>query len=60
MSGSVPDMNDGEKRFEVIYEQKGLSNTRILVDHQTRVCYLCYAGGLTALVDAEVRPILHT
>lgn len=59
MSGSLPDMDSDGKRFEVIYEQKGISNTRILVDRQTQVCYLCYAGGLTALIDADGKPMLQ-
>lgn len=57
-------MSSSEKRFQVVYEQKSFAeSTRILVDRQTGVCYLHQwsgaGGGVTLLVDAEGRPVLH-
>lgn len=58
-------MSSGGKRFEVIHEEKSFAeSTRILVDHETGVCYLSERVGtgcsLTVLVDAEGKPVLHS
>ena len=50
-----------EKRFEKVYSQ-GAGTTEIWVDKETGVNYLYhssgYAGGLTALLDGEGKPIV--
>ncbi len=49
------------KRFEVAYEQNGLSGCRVLVDKETGVNYLyCwdgYSGGLTTLLNTDGTPV---
>lgn len=49
-------------RFEVIYSQGTLNVTEILVDKVTGVNYLYHqggnAGGLTALLDREGKPVI--
>ena len=51
-----------EKRFEVIYSQGSIEQLKIVVDTKTGVQYLAmqagYAGGLTALLDRDGKPIL--
>ena len=52
-----------DKRFEIVHKETmgGLSGVRILKDKRTGVQYLFvvegYAGGLTALLDMDGRPI---
>ncbi len=50
-----------KKRFEKIYSQ-GAGSVKILIDKETGVNYLfCssgYAGGLTALLDKDGKPIV--
>ena len=52
-----------DKRFELVFKENigGLSGVRILRDRRTGVQYLFvvegYAGGLTALLDMDGRPI---
>ena len=52
-----------EKRFESIYTQSGFATfTEILVDKETGVNYIFHsngsAGGLTALLDREGKPVI--
>ena len=51
-----------EKRFEITYQQGALDPIEILVDRETGVNYLFrtngYAGGLTALLDREGKPVI--
>lgn len=51
-------------RFKKIYSQGVLDTREIWVDTQTGVQYLFaasgYAGGLTALLDREGKPLLAT
>lgn len=51
-----------EKRFEIVYSQGAIETLKIIVDTQTGVQYLAmqagYAGGLTALLDRDGKPIL--
>lgn len=51
-------------RFDIVHRQKGFAEeTSILVDRETRVCYLYRwvgnSAGLTVLVDADGKPVLH-
>lgn len=52
------------KRFEVIEKEKAglVTEIRIIVDNDTGVNYLfvkdAYAGGLTAMLDAEGKPVV--
>ena len=50
-----------EKRFEKTYSQD-LGSVSIIVDKETGVNYLLcqsgYAGGLTPLLDREVKPVV--
>lgn len=50
-----------DKRFERVFSQ-GMGNMEIWVDKETGVNYLChhsgYAGGMTALLDKEGKPII--
>ena len=54
------------KRFEVVYNQTGgflsVSHQTILVDKETGVQYLYVqngnSGGLTALLDADGKPVI--
>ena len=52
-----------DKRFELVHKESigGLSGVQILRDRRTGVQYLFvaagYAGGLTALLDMEGRPL---
>ena len=53
-----------EQRFIKVMEDSGfISSSEVLVDTQTGVQYLYHAtgssGGLTVLVDAEGKPLLH-
>lgn len=57
-------MASQEKRFEVIHEQKSFAEvTRVLVDHETGVCYLQTwagtSGGLTVLVNPDGSPVVQ-
>ena len=51
-----------EKRFEVLYSQGAIDVVRILLDTETGVQYLQvqsgYAGGLTALLDRDGKPLI--
>ena len=51
-----------ENRFEITYKQGALDIIEILVDRETGVNYLFrtngYAGGLTALLDREGKPVI--
>ena len=52
-----------DDRFEVVHEDKSaFAATRVLRDRDTGVCYLFhwegYAGGLTALLDADGTPMV--
>ena len=53
-----------EKRFEKVYAQGAIDVVEIWVDKETGVNYLYhysgYAGGLTPLLDREVKPIIST
>ena len=55
-------MAKSEDRFEVIYKQGVAKGQKILVDKKTGVNYLFvydgYAGGLTALLDREGKPVI--
>ena len=55
-------MEKNKKRFVRTYSQGAISTTEIWVDTQTGVNYLfqtsSYAGGLTALLDREGKPII--
>lgn len=56
-------MATNEKRFEVIHEQKSMTEvTRILRDRETGVCYLQTrlgaSGGLTVLVEPNGSPVV--
>lgn len=51
-------------RFVKVLEESGIiTNSEVWVDTQTGVQYLYHAsgssGGLTVLVDAEGKPLLH-
>lgn len=61
---TVAYMASQQKRFEVVHEQKSFAEvTRILVDHETGVCYLQTwsgtAGGLTVLVNPDGSPVVQ-
>ena len=49
-------------RFEVIYEQGVMTNTKILLDKQTGVQYLYhqsgYGGGLAPLLGRDGKPAI--
>lgn len=51
-----------EKRFIKIYKQGSLSTQEIWQDRETGVQYLFwtsgYAGGLTALLDRDGKPVV--
>ena len=51
------------ERFEKVYGQGVFTGNEIWVDTETGVQYLShsagYSGGLTVLVDAEGKPLLH-
>ena len=55
-------MEKNKKRFVRTYSQGAISTTEIWVDTQTGVNYLfqtsSYAGGLTALLDRDGKPII--
>lgn len=55
-------MSENKERFEKVYVQGVLTVTEIWVDKETGVNYLFhkdgYGGGLTALLDAEGKPIV--
>ncbi len=57
-------MNSGQKRFEIIHEQKSLAESiRVLRDTETGVCYLQTwsgtSGGLTIMVNADGSPVVQ-
>lgn len=51
-----------EDRFEKVYSQGTLNVTEIWVDKETGVNYIFhasgYAGGLTALLDRDGKPVV--
>ena len=51
-------------RFEKVYEQGTLNVMEIWVDKETGVNYVFhasgYAGGMTALLDREGKPVVST
>ena len=54
----------GNDRFIKVLEESGIiTNSEVWVDTQTGLQYLYHAsgssGGLTVLVDAEGKPLLH-
>ena len=55
-------MTKDDKRFEVVYSQGKLTGQKIIMDRETGVNYLFafdgYAGGLTALLDREGKPVI--
>ena len=55
-------MFDNDKRFEVVHKEGKLSGFKVIIDKETGVNYLFswdgYAGGLTALLDREGKPII--
>lgn len=52
------------RRFEVIYKEKGASGCKVIVDKETGVQYLFswdgYAGGITQLLDKDGKPIIKS
>ncbi len=64
MPCTVARMASDEKRFEIFYEQKSLTEaTRILRDRDTGVCYLQtwsgMGGGLTVLMNPDGSPVVQ-
>lgn len=53
-----------DQRFEKIYSQGTMSVTEIWVDKETGINYLYhasgYSGGLTPLLDREVKPVISS
>jgi len=58
--------SNNDKRFEIVYEQRaGLGRAiNVLLDKETGVNYIFYqngyAGGLTALLDSQGKPVVTT
>lgn len=50
------------KRFEVVSKQGAIETYKVIIDTETGVNYLHvtngYAGGLTALLDSDGKPIV--
>ena len=53
-------MKKEDRRFKVVYKQGGLQEIKILVDMETGVNYLFYAGGLSPLLDRDGKPVVTT
>lgn len=55
-------MFDNDKRFEVVHKEGTFSGFKVIIDKETGVNYLFswdgYAGGLTALLDREGKPVI--